>query len=597
MFPRITIITPSYNQGSFLERTICSVLDQNYPNLEYIIIDGGSTDKSLDIIRKYSDKLSYWVSEPDQGQTEAINKRLMRATGDWVAWQNSDDIYFPGVFNDLAKTTAAHPKADLIIGNMMLIDEFDQPLRDLRYVTPNYNSMLAEGMLVANQAAFWRRDLQDKFGLLDESFDFSFDYEWFLRLTKNTKGIHVPKTWGALRVHGETKSSQQVQLFQEENHRILVGREIPAWRKHWYKLRRLTLMLGQGQIRYILRGMLRRASQYEGFRVSTFKSNSPILDSKNGSKFAFKINRPNQTDFSNLDNPCVFAIIPVFNRLSFTRNCIEQLLAQTYSNIKIILSDGGSTDNTVGAIGNEFPQVTILKANKTLWWSGAMAAGINFAKANGSRETDFILMMNNDTNIKKNYVATLVEAAKQYKSAVGGLIVDYRNGDILDAGEYIDWENYAFPVEKTPRTNEKFRDDVDVLPGRGTLFPIRWVTEVGNVNAELFPHYLGDYDFFYRLKKRGYRLGVCYDATVESYTDETGIVGGVLEGSFENIFKELFSRRSMTNIVDHWRFINNHAPHSTRNKIKLKLAYRFFHSIVYRATTRSFNSNKNGFSK
>ena len=124
-----------------------------------------------------------------------------------------------------------------------------------------------------------------------------------------------------------------------------------------------------------------------------------------------------------------------------------------------------------------------------------MAAGINFAKANGSRETDFILMMNNDTNIKKNYVATLVEAAKQYKSAVGGLIVDYRNGDILDAGEYIDWENYAFPVEKTPRTNEKFRDDVDVLPGRGTLFPIRWVTEVGNVNAELFPHYLVDYDF------------------------------------------------------------------------------------------------------
>lgn len=258
-FPRITVITPSFNQAAYLERTILSVLDQGYPNLEYIIVDGGSTDGSVDIIRSYADRLTWWVSEPDEGQAHAINKGLQRATGDWVAWQNSDDVYYLGAFHELAEAAAQYPEANLIIGDMMLIDENDHPLRDIRYVRPSYKALLAEGMVLTNQAAFWHQAQHEHVGYLNEELHYSFDYEWFLRLTQKSQCIHVKRILGALRLHGETKTSLNAQRFQEETRRILAGRVMPSWQKKLYKLRRLILMLADGRIGYILRGVSRHA--------------------------------------------------------------------------------------------------------------------------------------------------------------------------------------------------------------------------------------------------------------------------------------------------------------------------------------------------
>ena len=258
-YPCISVITPSLNQGRFLERTIQSVLDQAYPNLEYIIIDGGSTDGSVDIIKKHAKHLAYWVSEPDQGQAQAINKGLKIATGEWIGWQNSDDIYYPGCFFDLAQAVATHPRSDFIIGNMMLIDERDREIRDIRYVRPTYRALLAEGMVLTNQAAFWRRSVHDEIGYLNEEFSCGFDYEWFLRVTQRYKACHVNKIWGGLRIHGETKSSTIHERFEEEYRRILSGREPSGMVKRLYQLRRLILMLVQGNVFYILRGIGRRA--------------------------------------------------------------------------------------------------------------------------------------------------------------------------------------------------------------------------------------------------------------------------------------------------------------------------------------------------
>lgn len=259
--PRITVVTPSFNQAAFLERTILSVLDQGYPNLEYIIVDGGSTDGSVEIIHKYADRLAWWVSEPDRGQSHAINKGLQRASGEWVAWQNSDDVYFPGAFAQLAEAARRWPQAELIIGDMQLIDEQDRLIRDLRYVRPTYASLLAEGMVLANQAAFWRRGLHERIGWMDESLHYCFDFEWFLRLLRESDHArHVPFYWGALRYHDATKTSSSTSRFAEEYSSVLEGRVLPGWKKHLYRMRRLLLTLVYGHISYVLRGVFRRSS-------------------------------------------------------------------------------------------------------------------------------------------------------------------------------------------------------------------------------------------------------------------------------------------------------------------------------------------------
>jgi len=271
----------------------------------------------------------------------------------------------------------------------------------------------------------------------------------------------------------------------------------------------------------------------------------------------------------------VFVVIPVFNRLHFTRACLGALQRQTYPNVTVIVADGSSTDGTPEIVRRDYPEVIVLTSDVELWWSGATAMGVNHAMGRGNSDRDFVLFLNNDTEIPDDYIATLVRVARSRGAAVGAKVVDVRNpACCLDAGEYIDWENYQFPVKTTIADGELGCGNVDVLPGRGSLIPLDVIGRVGNIAADKFPHYIADYEFFTRVKRSGVPLYVTYETAILAHIDATGILPEPAPTTWRSAWNQLFSRRSMGNVVDHWRFIHRHAPAHLRSRHKRRLIWR-----------------------
>ena len=175
--PRVSIVTPSFNQAAFLEETIQSVLSQDYPELDYIVIDGGSTDGSVEIIEQYADRLAYWTSEKDSGQADAINKGLARTTGEIVAWLNSDDTYLPGAIHAAVEALQANPECGLVYGDVLAVDGQGQPTNLIRYEDWGLDGLL-QFKIIGQPAVFMRREALAKAGELDTSFHFLLDHHY-----------------------------------------------------------------------------------------------------------------------------------------------------------------------------------------------------------------------------------------------------------------------------------------------------------------------------------------------------------------------------------------------------------------------------------
>ena len=222
-WPKISIITPSFNQAAYLERTIRSVIDQDYPNLEYIIIDGGSTDGSLEIIRKYADRLSFWCSEPDGGQSAALNKGFRQATGDVIGWLNSDDLYCLGTLAEVGRHFTEHPETDAFYGGIYIIDAEDR-LLDAYWAGPfgpfQASYIFHVGLNFHQQALFWRRGLMEKAGMIDEQLRFSMDRDFIIRMLMHGRFAGMNGYLGAFRVHDEAKSSTILETSVAEDRLI-----------------------------------------------------------------------------------------------------------------------------------------------------------------------------------------------------------------------------------------------------------------------------------------------------------------------------------------------------------------------------------------
>ncbi len=220
--PKISIITPSFNQAQFIERTIQSVLSQDYPNIEYIIMDGGSTDGTLEILKKY-DKKIIWKSAKDNGQSDAINKGLKIATGDIVAYLNSDDTYEPETFSKVANFFKKNPEKKWVYGKCQIINEEDQEIRkwitcykNLLLKKFSYSKLLSENF-ISQPATFWKKELHKEIGYFNEKENFCMDYEFWLRIGQKYNAGIINDYLSNFRYYSDSKSgSVNKKQFQDE---------------------------------------------------------------------------------------------------------------------------------------------------------------------------------------------------------------------------------------------------------------------------------------------------------------------------------------------------------------------------------------------
>jgi glycosyltransferase involved in cell wall biosynthesis len=222
--PLVSIVTPSYNQAAFLQDSIRSVQAQDYTRVEYLIVDGASQDGSQEIIRRYQDQLAWWVSEPDQGQAEAINKGLSRATGEIVAWLNSDDLYLPGAISSAVAALQADPQLGMVFADAITIDPQGRPLNRLSFGDWSLQQLMAF-RIICQPAVFMRRAVLQEAGYLDASYHFMLDHHLWLRMARVAPVRHVDGLWAAARHHLQAKNVSQAAGFGRETLRLLAWME------------------------------------------------------------------------------------------------------------------------------------------------------------------------------------------------------------------------------------------------------------------------------------------------------------------------------------------------------------------------------------
>ncbi len=218
--PLVSIVTPSYNQAAYLETTMQSVLEQDYPHFEYLVADGGSTDCSAEIIQRYSSRLAWWVSEKDQGQADGANKGFKRAQGEIVGWLNSDDIYRPGAIAGAVAAFQANPQAGLVFSDVDSLDSAGNLINVMRFGPRTLEDLMAF-KIISQPGVFMRRSLLEQVGYLDSSYHLLLDHHLWLRMALYAPLVYVPgMRWSAARFHAAAKNVAQAGAFGSEAYRL-----------------------------------------------------------------------------------------------------------------------------------------------------------------------------------------------------------------------------------------------------------------------------------------------------------------------------------------------------------------------------------------
>lgn len=216
-FPKISIVVPSFNQAKYLELTLRSIIDQAYPKLELIVIDGGSKDESPEIIQRYKSHMKFWCSEPDGGQVPGIIKGFSHATGEILFFLNSDDLLEPGTLHEVGEYFARNPDADAVFGNALWIDANGEPIRPQKEIPFNRFIFLHTYNYIPGMSMYWRRAIYDRVGGFDAAFQMAFDADLWMRFSEHGTIKHVARQWSRMRFYPEQKTQRLLQTALDED--------------------------------------------------------------------------------------------------------------------------------------------------------------------------------------------------------------------------------------------------------------------------------------------------------------------------------------------------------------------------------------------
>ncbi len=282
----------------------------------------------------------------------------------------------------------------------------------------------------------------------------------------------------------------------------------------------------------------------------------------------------------------VFVLLPVFNRLEYTKRCLRSVFRQTYSNFQVILVDSASSDGTVAYVAKHWPQVIIIQGTPQWWWTKAIVEAVDLS-LRLAKKSDYVLLLNNDCFLKAGYLHQILSTARKYpKAIIGSLCVrDDRPSQVVEAGIRIDWPSgLVYGVAQTISNKlGYFRkmevvNQLDALPGKGTLIPIRVFQQIGNFDLKRLPHYIADYEFANRAKRAGWKLLVDTHAVVKHHFEATGDFSRQQweKRSYRRAWNLLFGRKSMNNVVDWINFLLVACP---RRYLPINLYYAFWRVV------------------
>ena len=272
-YPKISIVIPSYNQSQFIEKSILSILNQNYPNTELIIIDGGSNDGTIDKIKKYEDKIKFWISEKDQGQSDALNKGFAHCTGDIYGWLNSDDIYLPSTFKNIASILSQNKNKKIVFGDWLNIDIKDDIIDYHHAFDFNLNHFKYEGFHINAQSMFWCRSVHKYFSGFQINLHYTMDYQMILEFGINEgekSFIRIPQPFGAFRRYKEQKTAKMtVEILNE--HKLISTRYrfldkyklIGKIRRLYFRFRRAFWYFKRGNLVNLINRLKQSYTEYK----------------------------------------------------------------------------------------------------------------------------------------------------------------------------------------------------------------------------------------------------------------------------------------------------------------------------------------------